>query len=163
MARALVFFTMCIISCSHLGNAERFETPIDAPKCICPHGSKYAQYCGSELKELNNNARTKVLQTACQDQFVYWCKRPNQISRIAENCQYSCVKPTQEFQAKYTEFAGWRVAPDLRWCINLSQSGKCKHIVYSYFKNIKIKIKNDESFTIRFTIWDKASRDGDRY
>jgi len=129
MVRALLFFTMCIISTAELGNTEYLDWKIDAPKCRCPHGitSGVFEYCGFELKELNNNASKKVVQTQCQDQFVYRCLKPNQISKISDTCEYSCVKPTSELKAKYTNVANFRVDQSYRWCINFSQSGRYNH------------------------------------
>jgi len=99
-----------------------------SPQCTCPFGSGAfgTLYCGRDLKELNSNASQKVLQSNCQDEFLYMCAHPKEHARIFQKCKNSCVIPTEEIQMKYN-MTKYVVSPRFRWCIKLSETGRTQN------------------------------------
>jgi len=90
------------------------------------------------------------MQTNCQEQFVYQCKKRYQASQIVETCQHSCIKPTEELKAKHTNVANRGVYLIHRWCINFSQSGRYNNTVILKRKMVKKrrKMTNDSILDI---------------
>jgi len=124
MVRIQVLFTMFIVSSAQLEPAQVLDDYVKAPKCKCPEGVTWSDYCGYELKELNSNASKKVLQTNCEDNFVYKCKKSTQTSEITKKCHHTCVIPSEEIKSKYNYLSTKRVAPVFRWCIDPSEPGR---------------------------------------
>jgi len=121
-----VFFTMFIVSSGQREPADVIDNTATDPKCKCPEGVTWSDYCGYELKELNSKASKKVEQTNCEDNSVYLCTKPMKASDLSKKCHHTCVQPSEEIKAKYNYLSTKRVAPDFRWCIDPSEPGLLK-------------------------------------
>jgi len=99
------------------------------PTCVCPPKgsfkrlSHYITFCGKEMKEINQRHKEKVVQTTCEDNFIYHCPQLSAPSVIIEKCHEMCMHPPKEI-FRNSKLKGQTVPPYLRMCVNQTQLGK---------------------------------------
>jgi len=128
MKTALVLLHLIYVTST--GALEVLNIP--DPTCFCPHNvprkikhHSDPEFCGNELREMNKRSNEKVIQTTCDDKYVYECPRFNAPSVIIQRCgnEQLCMHPPKGiFRNGY--FKDKKVPVGLRMCVNQTELGK---------------------------------------